>query len=728
MYPFEIFLAISSGVSLAISIIFLLIGFGIKVKNKTHIYFAFMSFLFAILFLNSILLFDYYSSKLEKEFIQVSKFGLLIFYLALVSQFLFIKEYTETKTNNFFYLIIFGYILIAFSNILFPLPWIYSSVTLNENGVKITPSPWYIIEGLFTIILYASYISYYTIHHYKMGMKFQSLLLGLAEIAFLISYISDFILIQLNIVPSFVIANFGFLIFIGLISLFQAYNIKHSEQELEKTTFIVSEITKQTGEGITVADPDGSYIFTNQAFCEMTGYTEQEILNMTIYDVMTPDEKPELFKKVRARKSGVREIELVRKDGSRFLSEISGFPVFLGNKNVILGVVRDITKKRELEIKLEESAKMEAMGKLAGGIAHDFNNILTGIMGYTKIATLSLDQQEEQLQYLDQITKACERGKKLIHQILIFSKKDKESEKSINIVPVINESMDFLKASLPSTIQIITNYEVKSSIILIDPIRLHEIIINLVTNAADAIKDKGIIEVSVSEQTVEEPIIGRRDMINPGRYAIISVSDNGCGMDEEIIGNLFQPFYTTKEKGTGMGLTVVYGIVKHSNGEIIVYSEVNKGSTFKIYFPISNLTIEPELSKNYKLLTGTESIMFIDDEEIVLDSLTDILRKLGYTVNSFLDPTKAVNFFKEKSNKIDIIITDQTMPSISGFELSQEFLKIRPDIKIILITGFSKNLKRRQVLNSGVSMVLMKPFNIEELATKLRELLHEIHL
>lgn len=339
------------------------------------------------------------------------------------------------------------------------------------------------------------------------------------------------------------------------------------------------------------------------------------------------------------------------------------------------------------------------------------------------MSSMSLPKDSDLNDYITQIIKASERGKKLINQILLFSRKDRESEKPIYIGPVVKEAMEFLKVSLPSTLEITTEYQQESFPVLIDSTRLHEVIINLVTNSSDAISEKGKLEISVTESKVEEPIIGRKRVVYPDKYTIITVRDNGAGMDDETIKNLFQPFFTTKTKGTGMGLAVVYGIVKHSSGEIIVYSEIGKGTTFKIYLPQTDVVYEPETDDEVHIEGGKEQILLIDDEDIVLDSLAKILQNIGYTVYAYSDPKEALNFFKTEYLMIDLVITDQTMPIITGFELTKEILLMRPEMKIILITGFSKNLTKEKALDSGVKMILRKPFDIKELTTNIREVL-----
>lgn len=730
--PIVIFLAMASGLCLSSGLKFFVIGFGIARKSKIHYYFAIMSILFSLYFLNIIFLYESIFTNSVNDFIFISKFGLLLFYLALVSQLLFIKEYVEAKIN-FLVKVVFGvYMLIALSNLFLPLTWMYTDVSISNGSISLNPSLFYLIESVSTVFLYIFLAGYDTYNYYKLGKKEPAVVLGLAESIFLVSLIGDAILINTTTFPFYFFVQFGLVFFVFIVSLYQGYSIRMSEKLFERTANLVSQITKQTGEGITVANPDGRYIYTNQAYCQMTGYSEEEILKMKIFDFLSPNTKAQLFYKVQENKTGVRETELVKKDGSTFLAEISRYPFFINNNNAVLGVVRDITMKKKLDVRREQNSKMEAIGRLTGGIAHDFNNILAGIIGYSQISLMTINEDKELSESddltssLNSIIKASERGKTLINQLLQYSKDNlEEDKKSVLLSSIVSDAMNFMKASLPSTIKISTIYNDKKPV-LIDISRANDIIINLVTNASDAVKNNGQITVSVTEEIIKSSIIAKFGKVDPGEYVVLTVEDNGLGIPDSHFNRIFEPFFTTKPagKGTGMGLTVVYGFVKNNNGEILVESTENVGSTFKVYFPTTDMITEEKKEKMIdEIKKGTESILLIDDEEAIIDSFSKILTKLNYNVHAFNNPLKALNHIKGAQHHFDLIITDQTMPDMSGFDLSKELLKIYPKIPIILITGYSTTETDIDILESGIMKILKKPVDIENLLVEIRKIL-----
>ena len=439
MNIFLIFLTISAGTCFSSSLKFLVIGFGLERKSKIHYYFCAMSIIISIYFLVSLQLFELISAEKFDQFIQTIKWAHFLFYFAIASQFLFINEYTESKINSLMLIIVGFYVIIAFSVVLLPINWLFTEIQIINGNASLILSPLYITQSFTTITVYTLIAGFHTYKYYKIGKRQPATFLGIAEGIFLISFISDFFLINLNIISYFIFGHIGLTTFVLIISLYQGYTIKHSEKELERISDLVREITRQSGEGITLANTDGRYIFTNQAYCNMTGYSEKEILEMTIYGFMPKDIKPELFNKVKNRKKGLRELELLKKDGSRFLAEISGFPVILNNKNYILGVVTDITTKRKQELQLEESARMETIGRLAGGIAHDFNNILARIIGYAQLSEQTIDASSDVKTYSDQIIKTSNRGKNLVNQILVYSRKKTDDQKPITIGLVVKE-------------------------------------------------------------------------------------------------------------------------------------------------------------------------------------------------------------------------------------------------------------------------------------------------
>ncbi len=310
-------------------------------------------------------------------------------------------------------------------------------------------------------------------------------------------------------------------------------------------------------------------------------------------------------------------------------------------------------------------------------------------------------------------------------QILAFSRQSDEIKTTVYLRPIIKEAVQLLRASLPSSISIKSRLAKDTKPVLADSTKIHEIIMNLCTNASYAMKDKGILEIKYSEEHLISELEGRIGMINPGFYSVITIKDNGCGMNEEIFSQIFEPFFTTKPvgHGTGMGLAVVFGIIQSHGGNIIIESKPSVGTMFKIYLPKTDEAIIEDDNKGMIIQGGTESILFVDDEEIINDVVKDILCDLGYKVTGFTDSIKALDTFKKTPESFDLVITDQTMPVLNGLELSKELLRIRQDIPIILCTGYSKLVNEENAIKAGIKGFLMKPIRRQDLAHKIRYIL-----
>ncbi len=405
---------------------------------------------------------------------------------------------------------------------------------------------------------------------------------------------------------------------------------------------------------------------------------------------------------------------------------------WVDGRYVRLQVATDITKLKTLERErlksetyLRQAQKMEAIGTLAGGIAHDFNNILSAIMGYTELSMMDLSKESEAKYNLKEIYKASQRAKDVVKQILTFSRQSDLERKPLKIDPIVKEVIKMLKASLPSTIKIRQHIDSEAGIVEADPTQIHQIIMNLCTNAYHAMsKTGGLLDVRV-ENAELSPEIARRLEVHSGNYLMLTVSDTGDGMRPEMLERIFEPYFTTKEKdkGTGMGLAVVHGILKSYGGTIAVDSTRGKGTVFTVYIPTGSKEIPPELEPTDMLPTGSERILFVDDERALTEIGKKSLERLGYRVETRTSSIEALKLFKKSSANFDLIITDMTMPDMTGDKLASEAMKIRADIPIIICSGYSDELTENRARQIGIGAYLMKPLVIQDLANTIRDVL-----
>ncbi|MBW2169460.1 MAG: response regulator, partial [Deltaproteobacteria bacterium] len=385
-----------------------------------------------------------------------------------------------------------------------------------------------------------------------------------------------------------------------------------------------------------------------------------------------------------------------------------------------------ITEYRKLEAQLQQAQKMEAIGTLAGGIAHDFNNILAAIIGYTEIASLQVAEDDKAKESLKEVLKSGRRAADLVKQILAFSRKGEQERIPVQIGLIVKEALKLLRASLPTTIEIHQNIESDTGIVEADPTQIHQILMNLCTNAGHAMREEGgILEVTLTNVDIDARTIRQYPDMSPGPYLRLSVSDTGEGMTPEILGRIFDPYFTTKEvgEGTGLGLAVVHGIIKDHGGAITVYSEPGKGTTFHVYLPVIEKAAEPEKETLKPLPTGHERILFIDDEPGLVEIGRVMLGELGYDVVVRTSSIEALELFRIKPDEFELVITDMTMPKMTGDKLAKELMQIRPDIPIILCTGFSKRITEEKAKEIGIKAFVMKPLVMRDLANTVRKAL-----
>lgn len=407
-----------------------------------------------------------------------------------------------------------------------------------------------------------------------------------------------------------------------------------------------------------------------------------------------------------------------------------------GDQVTGVGTVQDITQwklaemeREKLKAQLTASQKMEAIGTLAGGIAHDFNNILSAIMGYSELALYSLPEDHPVQGKISLVLAAADRAVSLVNQILSFSRRSDQVQKPCKLAPVVKEALKLMRSTLPTTIEIRQKIEAESDTVLADPTQIHQVVMNLCANASHAMREAGgILEVNLKRVELDEKTAGLYVELEPGEYQRLTVSDTGCGMDQYTLDRIFEPFFTTKElgEGTGLGLSVVHGIVKNHGGAISVYSEQGTGTAFHIYLPL--LEAEADVRNTYTRSTlprGTENILLVDDEPILVNLEREMLEILGYRVTTRTSGPEALEKFKAEPESFDLVLTDMTMPQMTGVKLSEELLRIRPDLKIILCTGFSPQISENKIELIGIRRLLMKPLVQREIAETIREVLDE---
>ncbi len=383
-------------------------------------------------------------------------------------------------------------------------------------------------------------------------------------------------------------------------------------------------------------------------------------------------------------------------------------------------------EKERLEARLQHFQKMEAMGTLAGGIAHDFNNILFPIMGYSELLLMDIPKESPNHEMVQQIHLAASRAKDLTRQILTFSRQGELNNQVVRFQIIINEALKLLRSSIPSDIVILKNIQPDCAKVFADPTKLHQILMNLCTNAFHAVQENsGKFEVCLEEVIIigkDEP--GMEGLV-PGRYARLTVSDSGCGMDARTLAQIFDPYFTTKKegKGTGLGLSVTYGIVRKLNGDIKVYSEPGKGTTFHVFLPTAETPEESKKPLEASVAEGTERILFIDDEENIAMMGREILQKYGYHVSIYKDSIQALKAFKESPEAFDLVVTDMAMPEMTGDILARHLKACKKDIPVILCTGFSEKISRENYHESDIDEFLMKPFSIAKFTGTVRKVL-----
>ncbi|MCP4719809.1 MAG: PAS domain S-box protein [Desulfobacteraceae bacterium] len=505
---------------------------------------------------------------------------------------------------------------------------------------------------------------------------------------------------------------------------------KQIESELEK----LSAAIQQSPVSIIITDLEGDIEYVNPKFCQLTGYSSEEVIGKNPRflqsGVMSKEIYETLWETILAGQEWRGELQNKKKNGEMYWEDavISGIFDKKGEITHFLAVKEDITKRKLIEAQLQQSQKIESIGNLAGGIAHDFNNLLFPIIGMSEMLLEDLPQDSLEYENAQEIFIAGRRAGDLVQQILAFSRQSEHKMTPVRVQNVLKEVLKLSRSTIPSNIEIHENIQQDCGLIMADPTQVHQIAMNLITNAYHAIEDKnGAINIKLEKMTLQDNELPDT-VLQPGQYVRLSVSDSGIGMTQSTIHNIFEPYFTTKEKGkgTGLGLSVVYGIVKEHKGEIKVYSEVGKGTTFCIYLPLMKKTMGAvSVEHSSEAETGAEKILLVDDEVSVAKLEGQMLSRLGYQVTIKTNSRDALNTFRLNPDFFDLMISDMTMPDMTGDQLSKEILSLKPDIPIVICTGFSERINREQAKTIGVKGFLMKPVIKSDMAQMVRKVLDE---
>jgi len=506
---------------------------------------------------------------------------------------------------------------------------------------------------------------------------------------------------------------------------------KRMERALRDSEVRYRTIFDNTGTAMLIIEEDMVIALANAEFCNLVGASRQEVegkMKWTTFVTQDLLEQMKTYHQVRRMDpSGAPksyEARLKTKDG--LILEVFNTVVMIPGTTKSVASIIDITEQKKLETRTRQSQKMEAIGVLAGGIAHDFNNILSAIMGYTELALIKSTLDSNLHRYLERTYQAGERAKDLVNQILTFSRQTEQEFKPVPVSLIAREVLKLLRSTLPATIEIqqdiTTSFQ--RDVILADPTQIHQVLMNLCTNAVQAMQGQdGILSVKVAEMESDATMIHDLPDLQAGSYVMLTVSDTGQGMDKAVIERIFEPYFTTKApgEGTGLGLSVVIGIVKKFKGAITVYSEPGQGSVFHVYLPRLLAPIQESIVVKQDLPGGTERILFVDDEPVLAELGKEVLEGLGYQVTPTTSSVQALEIFRDAPDTFDLIFTDLTMPKMTGIELARQCRRIRSDVPVILGSGHSNMIDPKTIAEAGVYRFIAKPYVIEQIAHILRQ-------
>ena len=505
---------------------------------------------------------------------------------------------------------------------------------------------------------------------------------------------------------------------------------KRADEALRQSEHKYRTLFEDSRDAIYMTTREGEFLDVNQSALDLFGYTVEEMRGLDVRKIYANPEDRGPFRQAIERHGSVRDYEMKfrKKDGTEIDCLVTA-TVRQDDDGSILGyqgIIHDVTLRKCLQAQLQRAQKMEAIGTMAGGIAHDFNNILMPIIVNTQMALMDIPDGSPAQRLLEKVVKAGNRAKDLVSQILTFSRRAEQEREPVKMSILIKETLKLLSSTLPSTIKINEQIQATSDTVIADPIQIDQILLNLCTNAAHAMQHEGgVLEVSLTDIYLDSEAAATQPDLREGPYVRLTVSDTGHGMDPAVMQQIFDPFFTTKTQGegTGMGLSTVLGIVKSHGGAIIVHSKPHEGSAFHVYLPLSEIVVTDERPTSGPVLAGTEHILLVDDEEWVLTTVQLMLERLGYRVTGLTSSLEALEAFRAQPQQFDLVITDITMPDMTGEVLARQLNAIRPNISIILFTGYSERISKEKAEEIGIAAYIMKPVNIREMAKAVRKVL-----
>ncbi|MFH1672696.1 MAG: PAS domain S-box protein [Pseudomonadota bacterium] len=524
----------------------------------------------------------------------------------------------------------------------------------------------------------------------------------------------------------------------GATTFFRARKMKaelKSAEALRESEQRYRTLFEDSRDAVYVTAKEGRFVDINQSALDLFGYTREQMVGLDVRAIyVNPDDRYRFQQEIE-KKGAVRdyEIKFRKKDGTEMDCLLTS-TVRRSHDGTILGyqgIIRDVTEQKQLEVQLQQAQKMEAVGTLAGGIAHDFNNALQIISGYAQLLSMNKEEKDPDIRYLNQIDRSVQRATELTKQLLIFSRKVKSKLRPTDLNQEVAQVRRLLQRTIPRMIDIELDLAKDINIINADPMQLEQIMMNMGINAKDVMPEGGKLVFETKNVTLDEAYCKTHVEAVSGEYVLLAVSDTGHGMTKDTVEHIFEPFYTTKEigKGTGLGLAMVYGIVKNHGGHIACYSEPDHGTVFKIYFPVleeENVEQEIESVKGAEIRGGHETILLVDDEEPLLVLGQDMLREHGYTTITAESGERAIEIYKKERNRIDLVVLDVGMPGMGGYKCLRALMKIDPEIKVIIASGYTSSDEVKEALEHGAAGFIGKPYRLTDMLKSLREVLDRI--